>query len=185
MGGLIPLKLLFGDGIGYVVFGASAHRRQMNHTQCRLQSEFHLGPIEQVFDIGRLRLGIGEKIVIEIRQLFRQGLGVAEHVCELLGHLGKVALIVIAPQRPVALAPIGEQEMQRLAPHELIDLPAYVGGRPIDGPVKLFHRAAGQLNRAVARITLPQVPDVVEVKRKAVQVSEPRRIPSSPWAQLC
>jgi len=51
--------------------------------------------------------------VVEIREVLRQGLAVAQHVGELLGHLGRVTLIVVNSQSLIAVAAVREQPLQR------------------------------------------------------------------------
>ena len=138
----------------------------MDDTQCRLQSEFHLRPIKHVFDIRGLVLGIVKKVLVEIRQTLWEGLTVAEHVCELLRHQRWIALIVIDPEDLIALALVVQQELQRVLPHELIQVILHVRGRPIDGLVKLFDVTPRQLNEAVSGLAIFQSLDVIIIERK-------------------
>ena len=148
----------------------------MHDTQCRLQSEFHPCPIKRVFDVRGLGVGIGEKVRVEIRQVRWQGLGIGQHIGELLGYHGRVTLIVIKSQGLIALMLVGEQTLQCRLLQESIHLFVHIGGRPIDGSVKVFDRAGRQLHLTVAGRAVLQGLDLIAVERKIFQVRKCWRI---------
>ena len=49
-------------------------RQHVHDAQSWFQSEFHLCPVESIFDVGRLPLRIGQKIVAELREIRAAGL---------------------------------------------------------------------------------------------------------------
>lgn len=98
------------------------HGYDMHNAQRRLQSEFHSCPIELVFDVRGLRTGVVEKVMVEIWQLLWQGLCVADHVGELLGHLGRVRFVVVNAQSLITLALVSKQTLQCRLLQELIHL---------------------------------------------------------------
>ena len=83
----------------------------VHYAQRRLQSEFHSRPIELVFDVRGLRIGVVEKVLIKIRQAFRQRLRVAEHVCKLLGHVSRIRFVVVNAQSLIALVLVSKQTL--------------------------------------------------------------------------
>ena len=60
----------------------------------------------------------------------------------------------------------------------------HVGGRPIDGSVKLFDGARGHLDQTVAGLAILQGLDVIAVERKTLQVRKLRRIAEHPERQI-
>jgi hypothetical protein len=92
------IELFLSDGICNLIRRVPTHGHHLHDTQRWLQPEFYSRPVERVFDVRRFRVRVGEKVMEEIRQVFRQGLVITEHVSELLGHLRRVTLVVITPK---------------------------------------------------------------------------------------
>ena len=83
-------------------------------------------PIERVFHVRGLCIGIREKIVVEIRQVLWQGFVITEHVGELLRAPRWDCAYRCKPLRPVALALVGEKTLQHGFLQELIHLFVHV-----------------------------------------------------------
>jgi hypothetical protein len=101
---------------------------------------------------------------------------VAQHVGELLGHFGRINLIVVNTQSLIAFVLLGKQTLPSRRLQEFIHLFAHVTGRPIDGSWKVVDGVCRHLNQTVARLAIPQSFDVFAVERETFQLRRLRRI---------
>jgi hypothetical protein len=88
----------------------------------------------------------------------------------LLRHICRITFIVVNAQGLVAFPLVGEQALKCPFLQESVHLLVHVGGRPIDGSVKLFNRGCGHLNATVARLAILQGLNVIAVELKTLQV---------------
>ena len=104
----------------------------------------------------------------------RQRLGVTEHVGKLLRHFGRVGLVVVHAQGPVAVALVGQELLESPLLQVLIDSVRQIRRRPIDGLTKGGDGASRHLNLAVGGLAILERLDVFGVESEAAEIGELR-----------